>query len=185
MGVRHWGHDVDVSQVAAQLARAPAVLNALVGPLPQAWLDATEGPGTWSPIQVVRHMAWCEVDDWIPRARIILEHGARVPFTPFDREGGESRFGHLPIGALLDEFARLRSQNLETLEQFALGPETLGLEGRHPELGRVTLAQLLATWVAHDLSHITQITRTLTRQHRDAVGPWRRYMRLLSDDAAV
>ncbi len=171
--------DVDVTQAAAQLARAPAVLNALVGSLPQAWLDATEGPGTWSPIQVVRHLAWCEVDDWIPRARTILEHGARVPFTPFDREGGESRYGHLAIRPLLDEFARLRSRNLETLEGFALTPGTLGLEGQHPELGRVTLAQLLATWVAHDLSHVTQITRTLARQYADAVGPWRQYLRVL------
>jgi hypothetical protein len=118
------------------------------------------------------------VDDWIPRARLIQDQADR-PFTPFDREGGESRFGHLATGPLLDEFARLRQQNLQALASFDLGPAGLRLEGRHPELGRVTMEQLLATWVTHDLSHLTQITRTLARQYREAVGPWRAYMRVL------
>lgn len=174
--------DFDLGAARAQLARTPMMLDALAGQLPDAWLQATDGPGTWSPAQVLRHLIWCEVDDWIPRARIILEHGAAVPFRPFDREGGEPRYARLTVSQLLGEFARLRAENLRTLDSFELDAEKLRLEGLHPELGRVTLDQLLSTWVAHDLSHLTQITRTLARQFRHAVGPWRQYMRVLQTD---
>jgi len=162
-----------------QLRRTPLVLEALVGPLPESWLHATEGPGTWSTLQVLRHLAWGEVDDWIPRARLILEQHDRVPFTPFDREAGEGRYAGWSAGALLDEFSRLRTTNLEILDGMHLTVDDLALPGLHPALGRVTLSQLLSTWVAHDLGHLTQITRTLTRQYRDAVGPWREFMSLL------
>ena len=164
------------------LERAPDRLRALVGPLPEPWLHVTEGPGTWSPIQVVRHLIWCEVDDWIPRARLILEHQGRVPFSPFDREGGESRYGGWTAAALLDEFARLRAENLGTLDGFALDEGTLALPGEHPALGAVTLQQLLSTWVAHDYVHFTQIARTLARQYREEVGPWREFMTLMRED---
>jgi hypothetical protein len=166
----------DFSEARDRLGAAPGILRALVTPLPDGWLHANEGPGTWSPIQVVRHLMWCEIDDWIPRARLILEHGERAAFSPFDREGGETRFGGLPIGDLLDEFARLRTENLRTLDGFALDAGRLALQGRHPQLGTVTMEQLLATWVAHDFVHFTQISRTLARQYREAVGPWREFM---------
>lgn len=166
----------DIIEARGRLAAAPQVLRALVGGLPDPWLLGTEGPGTWSPIQVVRHLTWCEIDDWIPRARLIVEQGDRVAFAPFDREGGEQRFAGVPIGDLLDEFGRLRAENLRTLDGFALDADRLALTGRHPQLGAVTMEQLLATWVAHDFVHYTQITRTLARQYREAVGPWREFM---------
>lgn len=166
----------DLTEARDRLAAAPDVLRALVGGLPDAWLHGTEGPGTWSPIQVVRHLMWCEIDDWIPRARLILEQGDRAAFTPFDREGGETRFAGVPIGDLLDQFGRLRAENLRTLDGFGLDARRLALTGRHPQLGAVTMEQLLATWVAHDHVHYTQITRTLARQYREAVGPWREFM---------
>jgi len=169
----------DLSEGAAQLRRTPHVLQALVGPLPESWLHATEGPGTWSPMQVLRHLAWGEVDDWIPRARLILEHQDRLPFTPFDREAGEGRYAGWSAGALLEEFGRLRTTNLEILEGMSLSVGDLALPGLHPALGRVTMGQLLATWVAHDLVHLTQITRTLARQYTDTVGPWREFMSVL------
>lgn len=170
----------DLTEATAQLSRTPAVLRALVEPLPEPWLHVTEGPGTWSPIQVVRHLTWGEEDDWIPRARLILEQQDRAPFVPFDREAGEARYADLNIRVLLDEFSRLRTANLRELRKMNLGAEHLALPGLHPTLGTVTLAQLLATWVAHDLSHLTQISRTLGRQYREAVGPWHQFMRILS-----
>jgi hypothetical protein len=166
------------------LARAPHVLRTLVQPLPEPWLRGTEGPGTWSPVQVVRHLIWCEVDDWIPRARIILVQRDTVPFNAFDREGGESRYAALTVPALLDEFERLRADNLRTLDSFAIDDEKLALPGRHPVLGAVTLRQLLACWTAHDLVHFTQISRTLARQYQDAVGPWRQFMGVMKDQRA-
>jgi hypothetical protein len=172
--------DFNLPDARLHLARAPHVLRALVEPLPEPWLTSNEGPGTWSPIQVVRHLIWCEVDDWIPRARIVLEHGESQAFNPFDREGGESRYGDWPPPALLDEFERLRADNLRILDSFELDAARLTSPGRHPVLGAVTLEQLLATWVAHDYVHFTQISRTFARQYRDAVGPWKQFMGVMA-----
>jgi len=175
----------DFQAVRSQLGRGPATLEQIVAPLPESWLHLTEGPATWSPIQIVRHLVWGEVDDWIPRARLIVEHRGAVAFPPFDRDAGEARYEGWSVRALLDEFGRLRNENLRTLDGFALGPAELAFEGRHPAFGTVTMAELLATWAAHDLTHLTQILRILTRQYRDQVGPWRQYMRLLQDEAAL
>ena len=125
----------DLAEARAQLERTPSVIRALVEPLPESWLHATEGPGTWSPLQVVRHLLWGEVDDWIPRARLILEHQDRVAFAPFDREAGEVKYSGWTAGALVDEFSRLRTDNLRTLDQMALGVEHLAIPGLHPSLG--------------------------------------------------
>ena len=173
--------DFDLHDARLHLARAPHVLRALVEPLEGSWLTNNEGPGTWSPVQVVRHLIWCEVDDWIPRARMVLEHSESKAFNQFDREGGESRYGDVAVPALLDEFERLRSDNLRTLDGFRLDASKLALPGRHPALGAVTLGQLLATWVAHDYVHVTQISRTLARQYREAVGPWKQFMGVMKD----
>ena len=164
----------------AILTRTPDVLNTLLRSLPHEWVTQNEGPRTFSPWDVVGHLIHGEETDWIPRARIILEHGESHAFEPFDRFGHFEKCRGRTLDELLDAFSRIRRQSLAELQQMNLTPETLALTGRHPELGRVTLAQLLATWTAHDLSHISQIVRVMGKQYADAVGPWRAYMRIFT-----
>lgn len=158
------------------LERTPAVLDALLRGLPRVWIRATEGPGTWSPYDVLGHLIHGERADWIPRLAIILEQGTSRPFDPFDREAQFRESGDRPLEELLDEFARLRRENVEHLRRRELSDEQLGREGMHPALGRVTARQLLATWTAHDLGHVVQISRTMARRYRPDVGPWAEYM---------
>lgn len=160
------------------LRQTPTTLTALLAPLPAAWLEANEGPGTWSPRQVVQHLIWGEVDDWIPRLRVVIEHGTERPFQPFDRQEGFRRYGDWPIERLLAEFARQRADSLAALDALVT-VDDLGRQGRHPEFGVVTVTQLLATWLTHDLSHLTQIGRVLTRHAGRDAGPWRAYFSLL------
>lgn len=169
--------DFDLAAGAAVLARTPATLRALLLGLPAAWTDATEGPDTWSPHAVVAHLVHAERVNWIPRARVILGATAERRFVPFDRMPAD--VAAVPIGALLDDLARLRGENLATLAAWAPTADDLAREGEHPEFGRVTLRQLLATWVAHDLAHTAQIARTMAKQYADAVGPWRAYLRVM------
>jgi hypothetical protein len=143
------------------------------------WLHATEGPDTWSPYGIVGHLVHGERTDWIPRAKIILAQGASRRFEPFDRTAQLREDRSRPIGELLDDFARLRAESLTTLRGWRVTDVQLALEGEHPELGAVTLRQLLATWVAHDLGHIAQIARVMAKQYRAAVGPWRAYLPVL------
>jgi hypothetical protein len=161
------------------LERTPVVLRALLGGLPDEWVRATDGPGTWSAFDVVGHLIHGEKTDWIPRTRHIFEKGESEPFTPFDREAMFAASRGKTMGALLEEFASLRAANVAALRAFALTPADLGRRGRHPELGAVTLGQHLATWTAHDLGHLRQIAQTLGRQYRDAVGPWRAYLSMM------
>lgn len=171
--------EFDLNTGVQVLERTPGVLRALLADLPPEWSHSAEGPETWSPFDVVGHLVDGEETDWIPRARIILAQSASRRFTSFDR------FGHLatnrgrPLAELLDRFAALRVQNLTTLRGFQLNATHLSLTGEHPELGLVTLRQLLATWVAHDLGHIAQITRVMARQYETAVGPWEKYLPVL------
>lgn len=158
------------------LERTPAALGALLRGLPDEWTAATDGPDTWSPYQVVGHLVHGERTDWIPRARIILDQGADRRFKPFDRTAMLRDDATVPLAARLDEFARLRGESLATLRGWNLTEAQLALEGEHPAFGAVTLRQLLATWVAHDLGHLVQVSRTMARQYADAVGPWREYL---------
>jgi len=167
-----------LSEVRQVLAHTPASLDALIRPLPEALLSATEGPGTWSPHQVLAHLVWGEVDDWMPRVRRVMSQTGE-PFTPFDREAGFARYAGWPVGRLLDEFRDRRAASLRELDAFALQPASLRLTGRHPEFGSITLEQLLATWVTHDYAHLTQIARVLTRHYGEWVGPWRAYFSAL------
>lgn len=160
----------------AVLERTPGTLRALLGGLPESWTAPNEGPETWSPFDIVGHLIHGERTDWIARARIILEQGERTPFEPFDRYAQFEASRGRSLGELLDTFADLRARNLDTLRGWKLADAQLELRGEHPELGRVTLRQLLATWVAHDLGHVAQITRTMAKQYREAVGPWRAYL---------
>jgi DinB superfamily len=161
------------------LARTPAALDALLRDLPDAWTLGNEGVNTWSAFDVVGHLIHGERTDWIPRARVILEFGETRDFEPFDRWGQERESEGKSLGQLLDEFARLRAEGLGELRAMNLQPDDLERHGRHPALGVVTLSQLLATWAAHDLTHLHQISRVMAHQYDAAVGPWHAYLGVL------
>ena len=163
------------------LRSTPDTLQFMLDDLPQHCLTCNEGPDTFSPIDVLGHLIHGEDDDWLVRTKIILEHGEAVAFEPFDRFAFREVHGHKAIDELLEEFEAKRIRNVEELIQLDLSEEQLQLTGTHPELGRVTLAQLLATWAVHDLVHINQISRVMVKQYADAIGPWKAYVSLLSD----
>ncbi len=161
------------------LQRTPAVLRTLLGDLPAPWIRAIEGPGTWSPFDVLGHLIHGERTDWMPRVEHLLTHGEAVPFPAFDREAMFAASRGLALGELLETFATLRTDSLTRLEALRLQDADLARTGRHPALGVVTLEQHLATWVAHDLSHISQIVRVMAHQYSTAVGPWKAYLSIL------
>jgi hypothetical protein len=171
--------EFDLEQGIAVLERTPHVLRAMLSGLSSAWTDATEGPETWSPYVIVGHLIHGERSDWIPRAELILAQGAKRRFTPYDRFAQFRESEGKTLAELLDEFARLREDNVATLAGWRLTDAQLALEGEHPEFGAVTLRQLLATWVAHDLGHVAQAARVMAKQYREAVGPWRAYLPVL------
>ena len=164
------GHAIEV------LERTPAAFRALLAGLPEAWTAPNEGPETFSAFDNLGHLVHGERTDWIPRARIIREHGRTRPFDPYDRFAQAHESRGKSVNDLLDELETLRAQNLETLRSWRLTERELALEGEHPALGRVTLAQLLAAWVVHDLGHLAQTSRVMAKQYRDEVGPWRAYL---------
>jgi hypothetical protein len=167
-------------EAVAILARTPATVDALLRGLPDGWIAADEGGDTWSPFDVVGHLIHGERTDWVPRARIIVAQGEARAFDKFDRLAQFRESNGRTLASLLDEFASLRRDNLRELEAMRLTDADLDRRGRHPELGLVTLRQLLSTWVAHDLDHVVQISRVLARQYSDEVGPWRAYLRIIS-----
>ena len=164
------------------LARTPTALDALLRDLPEAWTLRNEGENTFSTHDVVGHLIHGERTDWMARARMILQFGETRTFESFDRLGHVRESKGKSLEQLLDEFARLRSENLEELRTLNLRPEDLERHGRHPSLGVVTLSQLLATWAAHDLTHLHQISRVMAHQYREAVGPWGAYLGVLRCD---
>lgn len=168
------------SEALAILSRTPAVLRSLLQGLPEAWTHNNEGPDTWSPFDVVGHLIHGEETDWLARANIILEHGESKPFEPFDRFAHFEKSQGKSLDELLQRFAQLRQQNVAALEPLAATPDKLQLRGTHPNFGSVTLGELLATWVVHDLNHLGQIVRVMTKQYADAVGPWRAYLSILN-----
>jgi len=169
-----------LDEASAILSRTPAAVDALLRGLPAGWTAANEGGTTWSPFDVVGHLIHGEQTDWVPRAKIILEHGEARPFDKFNRLAQFTESAGRPLPELLDEFAALRRKSLAELASLHLMDADLDKRGRHPELGVVTLRQLLSTWVAHDLDHVVQISRVLARQYSDEVGPWRAYLRIIS-----
>ena len=169
-----------MEEAIALLARTPATLEALLRGLPDGWIAAHEGGETWSPFDVIGHLIHGERTDWMSRARIILEHGEARAFDTFDRLSQLRESEGRTLASLLEEFATLRQENLRALAALRLTDADLDRRGRHPELGVVTLRQILATWVAHDLDHVAQVSRVLARQYSDEVGPWRAYLRIIS-----
>jgi hypothetical protein len=168
--------DFDLEHAVAVLTRTPNALTSLLSGLPDDWTRRNEGEGTWSPYDVVGHLIHGERTDWMPRVRMILESGDTKPFEPFDRVAMFEASRGKTLDELLAIFADLRRQGLAELRAFNLTPQDLQRTGRHPTLGRVTLSELLASWVAHDLGHVVQIARTMGRQYEAAVGPWKAYL---------
>ena len=171
---------------AAVLTRTPAALDALLRGMPDIWMSGNEGRNenengkdTWSAFDIVGHLIVGERTDWMPRARIILKHGEAQPFDPFDRFAQARESHGKSLEQLLEEFARLRKENLAALHELNLQPEDLARRGTHPELGVVTLSQLIATWTVHDLTHLHQLSRVMAHQYRNAVGPWKTYLGVL------
>jgi hypothetical protein len=171
--------DFDLKSGIAVLQRTPGTLRQMLDGLPPEWTDATEGPETWSPYVIVGHLIHGERTDWIPRAQIILAQGDNRRFTPYDRFAQFRESKGKSLADLLAELAQLRTANLATLAGWRLTDTELALEGEHPEFGAVTLRQLLATWVAHDLGHIAQTARVMAKQYREAIGPWRAYLPIM------
>jgi uncharacterized damage-inducible protein DinB len=171
--------EFQLDQAREILRRTPATLNSLLRDLPEEWALSTEGPESWSPFDVVGHLIHAEEADWIPRARVILEHGESRTFEPFDRHAMFEKSRGKSLGELLDRFERLRAESLKELEGMNLTPEALAKRGAHPDLGAVTLSQLLSTWVVHDLGHVGQVVRVMAKQYGEAVGAWRAYLSVL------
>ncbi len=174
------GKDFSLDDGIALLERTPATLTTLLGQMPDTWIKADEGEGTWTPYDIIGHLIHGERTDWIPRARHILARETS-PFEPFDRTAQFQDSRNQSFNELLVTFAELRRENLRSLREMNLGREDLQLPGQHPELGAVTLGQLLATWVAHDLDHLGQIARTMAKVYKEATGPWNAYLSILHD----
>ena len=171
--------DFDLSRSCEILERSPSVLRALLADLSEEWTTPNEGSDTFSAFDNVAHLAYTERASWIQRAHTILEHGPAMPFPPLDRFGHYEESRGKSMTEVIEEFADLRADNLSTLRSWDLTEQQLSLSGEHPVFGRVSLRQLLATWTTHDLSHLAQISRVISRQYREAVGPWRTYLPIL------
>jgi hypothetical protein len=175
----------DLQQTIALLSNTPGALKAQLSGLPETWTHRSEGDGTWTVYDVIGHLGYCERTDWMVRVRLILSgrDTSDVPaFRPIDRLGQQREGQQRTLSQLLDEFSRLRTENLAELESLRLTEADFGLQGLHPAFGSVSLSQLLATWAVHDLTHLHQISRILAHQYRDAVGPWIAYLGVLQCD---
>jgi hypothetical protein len=161
------------------LERTPAVLRTLLSGLDEAWTMHNEGPETFSPYDVVGHLIQGEKTDWVARSKIILEFGLSKPFTPWDRFAQYEASKGKSLQNLLGEFEQIRKDNITWLRSLQLTEQDLAKKGMHPSLGEVTLKNLLATWVVHDLTHIGQITRVMAKQYREEMGPWPEFFRIL------
>lgn len=169
----------NLQNTIALLSRTPTALDALLRGMPEDWIFRNEGDKTWNAFEVIGHLIHGERTDWMPRARMVLEFGESKTFVPFDRWAQTRESPGKSLPQLLDEFARLRAENLLELRAMNLRPEDLERRGRHPALGVVTLSQLLAAWAAHDLTHLHQVSRIMAHQYREAVGPWSAYLGVL------
>ncbi|GAC1453746.1 MAG: hypothetical protein PVSMB4_14420 [Ktedonobacterales bacterium] len=172
--------DYQYEQAVEILRRTPATLTDLLRGLPHAWTTSAEGPATWSAYDIVGHLLHGDESDWIARARLILEHGEQRPFDSFNRTAMFEKYKGRSLDQLLAAFEQVRARNLATLSEWHITADKLTRTGTHPALGTVTLSQLLATWVVHDLNHIGQIVEVMSRQYAEAVGPWRAYLAILT-----
>jgi DinB family protein len=169
----------NLQQTIALLAHTPVALNAFLRDLPDNWTQCNEGGKSWTAFGVIGHLIHGERTDWIPRAKMILEYGESRAFERFDRLAQERDSAGKSLPQLLDEFASLRAENLQVLRKMNLTEADLQKRGKHPELGLVTLSELLATWAVHDLTHLHQLSRIMAHQYRETVGPWQAYLGVL------
>jgi hypothetical protein len=170
----------DLNKSYQILERTPSVLRILLSDLDDDWIMNNEGPDTFSPFDVIGHLIQGEKTDWKDRGTMILEHGTKSSFVPFDRFAQFEVSKGKSLQQLLDEFENLRKESVAWLRSLKLTKSDLDKKGTHPELGEVTLKQLLSTWVVHDLTHIAQITRVMGKQYREEIGPWINYFRILN-----
>ncbi len=171
--------EFNLAETVAVLTRTPATLNALLRGLPSIWVRGNEGEDTWSAFEIMGHLVFAERSDWMPRVRIVLENGEARTFEPFDRFAQLKESQDKSLEQLLDDFARLRRENLAALHALNLHQDDLTRRGKHPALGVVTLSELLATWAVHDLTHLHQLSRVMAHQYRGLVGPWSAYLGVL------
>lgn len=171
--------EFNLAEARAVLERTPSTLDAFLRGLPVAWTTVRDGDGTWSPHEVVAHLISGERTNWIPRARVILDADASRAFVPFDRDGFFTEANEIPLGELLDLFKQVRAESLATVDAWHLGDDELALTAQHPTFGVVSLRQLLSAWVAHDLAHLVQISRTMARRYATDVGPWSAFLSVL------
>ena len=169
----------NLQDTIALLERTPPALDALLRGLPQSWTHRNEGESTWTAFEIVGHLIHGDRTDWIPRVKRVLDDGDRKPFEPFDRLGQRREIEGKSLEQLLDEFRRIRAEKLGELRALKLKPEDMQRRGMHPALGPVTLGHLLATWAAHDMTHLHQIARVMAHQYREEVGPWEKYLGVL------
>ncbi len=170
----------NIQEATQILERTPAVLRSLLQDLPDDWVMNNEGPDTFSPYDVMGHLIHGEKTDWVTRAKLILEFGSSKPFVPWDRFAQYEESKGKTLKQLLDEFEAVRKENIKWLSSQHLSGKDLDKKGMHPKLGEVTLRNLLATWVVHDLTHIAQITRVMAKQYKEEMGPWPEFFRILS-----
>jgi len=169
----------NLQHTIALLERTPGALNELLRGMPEEWIGRNEGGDSWTPHETVAHLAHAERADWMPRVRHLLEFGESRPFPPFDRLPQREQIQRKGTSELLVEFAALRAASLDQLRELDLGPAQMERRGLHPALGAVSLSQLLATWAAHDLTHLHQISRVMAHQYRESVGPWSKFLGVL------
>lgn len=172
----------NLTDTIALLERTPAALDTLLRGLPEGWTHQPEGENSWSAFDIIGHLIHAERTDWMPRVRWLLDFGETRPFPPFDRMGHERECKGKSLAQVLNEFAQMRAESLDALRGLQLQPDDLERRGRHPALGGVTLAQLLATWAVHDLTHLHQLSRVMAHQYREAVGTWSAYLGVLQCD---
>ncbi len=171
----------EIAHAMQVLSRTPGTLRQLLLGLDDSWLHADEGPGTFSPFEVVGHLLEAEVTNWLPRARVIRAGDPSAPFPPFDRYAHRRLYAGTALPELLDRFADLRGQNLTEVKSWDLGPQDLAATALHPQFGEVTLRQLLSTWTVHDLGHLAQIARVMAKRYRDDIGPWAAFLPVVTD----
>ena len=170
----------ELAEGIAVLEKTPATFRALLAGLPESWITCNEGPETFSAFDNLGHVIHGERADWMPRARIILAQAEARTFAPYDRFAQVRESAGKTLAQLLDEFAKLRAENLVTLRSWNLTDRELALEAQHPALGTVTLRQLLSTWVVHDLGHLAQTSRVMAKRYREEIGPWREYLPIVN-----